>query len=318
MITSTRKARPYPISKKKEFIAYVKQEYMLYLIMIPGLLYFLIFKYIPMYGVTIAFQNYNIYDPSASTFAGFKNFQELFSQVGFQRALGNNIIISLQKLVMGFPIPIIMSLMINELNNRYYKKVVQTSVILPNFVSWVVINGLLFALFSPNMGGIRQIADLVGYSGELPNLLTDRDSFRSVILWSHIWKNAGMGTIVYLAALMGIDSQLYEAAYIDGAGRWKQLRYITLPGITSTIIVLLMFRVGEVMNAGFDQIFAITNPMVNSVADIIDTYVYRIGIQNQQFAIATAAGLFQSVIGLILVLATNSIAKRIDPDSGML
>lgn len=306
------------VPKIRGLLSYMKREYLLYLLMVPGLLYFIIFKYIPMYGVTIAFQDYNIFKPEASTWVGFANFQQLFSQVGFRRALSNNIVISLQKLVVGFPTPIIMSLMINEINNRYYKKFIQTSVILPNFVSWVVINGLLFALFSPNMGGIKEIAGLFGYTGPLPNILTSTGSFQGVILWSHIWKSAGMGTIVYLSALMGIDTQLYEAASIDGAGKWKQLMHITLPCLRPTIIVLLMFRVGEVMYAGFDQIFAITNPMVNSVADIIDTFVYRIGIQNQQFSLATAAGLFQSAIGLVLVLVTNTIAKKFDPDSSMI
>ena len=310
--------RPLAVPKKRGFFSYMRSEYMLYLLMVPGLLYFLVFKYIPMYGVTIAFQNYNIFNPDNSTWAGVDNFSKLISQVGFQRALYNNIIISLQKLIIGFPIPIILSLMINEVNSRNCKKFIQTSVILPNFVSWVVINGLMYALFSPSMGGIREIANFIGYTGQLPNLLTDVDSFQSVIVWSHVWKNAGMGTIVYLAALMSIDDQLYEAASIDGAGKWRQLIHITLPCIKSTIIVLLMFRVGEVMYAGFDQIFAITNPMVNPVADIIDTFVYRVGLQNKQFALATAAGLFQSVIGLMLVIITNAIAKKTDPESSMI
>lgn len=317
-MTTQVKLMKLAIPKKGGFLSYMKSEYMLYLLMVPGLLYFIIFKYIPMYGVSIAFQDYNIFNSDNSTWVGLDNFNKLISQVGFQRALYNNIIISFQKLIIGFPIPIILSLMINEINSRYYKKFIQTSVILPNFVSWVVINGLMFAIFSPSMGGIREIANFVGYTGELPNLLTNKDSFQSVIVWSHVWKNAGMGTIVYLAALMGIDEQLYEAASIDGANKWRQLLHITLPCIKSTIIVLLMFRVGEVMYAGFDQIFAITNPMVNPVADIIDTFVYRIGLQNKQFALATAAGLFQSLIGLVLVLITNTIAKKVDPDSSMI
>ena len=303
---------------KSKFWRYIKQEYMLYVLMIPGLLYFLVFRYIPMGGITMAFQNYNIFNPDNSTWVGLLNFQKLFAQIGFRRALYNNIIISVWKLLIGFPIPIILSLLINEVNSRKYRKFVQTSVILPNFVSWVVINGLLFAIFSPNMGAIKQLAEFFGYTGTLPNLLTDPESFRSVIVWSHVWKGAGMGTIVYLAALMGIDQQLYEAAAIDGAGKWKQLLHITLPCIRSTIIVLLMFRVGEMMYAGFDQIFAISNPMVNQVADIIDTFVYRIGLEGKQFGIATAAGLFQSAIGLILVLTTNAIANKVDPDSSMM
>lgn len=310
--------KPCAIPKKEGFLSYMRREYMLYLLMVPGLLYFIVFKYIPMYGITIAFQDYNIFNPQNSTWVGLVNFEKLVSQVGFQRAFLNNVTISFGKLIMGFPTPIILSLMINEVRKRYYKKFIQTSVILPNFVSWVVINGLMFALFSPSMGGIKEIANLFGYKGDIPNLLTNKDSFQAVIIGSHIWKNAGMGTIVYLAALMGIDEQLYEAAVIDGAGKWKQLIHITLPCLKSTIIVLLMFRVGEVMYAGFDQIFAITNPMVNPVADIIDTFVYRMGLQNKQFALATAAGLVQSFIGLVLVLITNAIAKKTDPDSSMI
>lgn len=302
-----------------DFISYIRREYLLYLIMVPGLLYFIIFKYVPMYGVTIAFRDYNIFKGiHASPWVGFTYFQQLFSQVGFQRALYNNIIISLLKLIFGFPTPIIMSLMINELLNRHYKKFIQTSVILPNFVSWIVVYGLLYAMLSPNSGAIKDFAQIFHYTGQLPNLLSEKSTFQSVIVWSYIWKSAGMGTIVYLAALAGIDVQLYEAAVIDGANKWKQLLHVTLPCLRSTIVVLLLFRVGEVMYAGFDQIFAMTNPLVNSVADIIDTYVYRVGLQNQQFSLATAAGLFQSAIGLALVLITNYIAKKLDPESGMI
>lgn len=312
-----KKAAATPIHKRGRFFADVRQDYMLYLLMVPGLLYFIIFKYVPMYGITVAFQDYNIFNSANSTWVWFDNFTKLFSNVSFQRALYNNITISFAKLIFGFPAPIIMALMINEIVSKRYKKFVQTAVILPNFVSWVVINGLLFALLSPNMGAVKEIASFFGYTGALPNLLTEKDSFQALIVVTHIWKSAGMGTIVYLAALMNIDPQLYEAAAIDGAGRWRQLVRITLPCLSSTIVVLLMFRVGEVMYAGFDQIFAITNPMVNQVADIIDTFVYRMGLQNKQFGLATAAGLFQSSVGLVLVLITNWIARKIDPESSM-
>ena len=313
------KTMPKAARRTGSFLRYIKKEYLLYLMMVPGLLYFIIFKYAPMYGASIAFRDYNIFQGiGGSPWVGFRYFAELFSQEGFLRALYNNVIISVLKLVFGFPIPIIISLMINEITHRHYKKFVQTSVILPNFVSWVVVYGLLYAMLSPNFGALKDIAALFHLNGELPNLLSDKSTFRSVIVWSHIWKSAGMGTIVYLAAISNIDLQLYEAAVIDGANKWKQLLHVTLPCLRSTIVVLLLFRVGEVMYAGFDQIFAITNPLVNSVADIIDTYVYRVGLQNQQFSLATAAGLFQSAIGLVLVLVTNFIAKKLDPDSGLI
>lgn len=304
---------------KNGFLKSFRREYPLYLIMVPGLLYFILFKYVPMYGITFAFRDYNIFKgPSASPWVGLKYFNMLFSQISFQRALWNNIVISLEKFVFGFPIPIIMSLMINSVTHKSYKKFVQTSVILPNFVSWVVVYGLLYALFSPNSGAIKDFAEMLHYSGTIPNILSDKSAFQGTIIWSYIWKSAGMGTIVYLAALAGIDGQLYEAAVIDGANAWQRLLHITLPCLRSTIVVLLLFRVGELMYAGFDQIFAMTNPLVDSVADIIDTYVYRVGIQNQQFSLATAAGLFQSAIGLVLVLITNAVAKKIDPDSGLI
>ena len=304
--------------KQIGFLKSFRREYMLYLLMVPGLLYFFIFKYIPMYGVTIAFRDYNIFKGLLdSPWVGLKYFEMLFSQIGFRRALYNNVIISLEKFVFGFPTPIIMSLMINAATRKGYKKFVQTSVILPNFVSWVVVYGILFALFSPNSGAVRSVADALNYTGSLPDVFGSKSLFQWTILWSYIWKSAGMGTIVYLAALAGIDEQLYEAAVIDGANAWKRLIHITLPCLRSTIVVLLLFRVGELMYAGFDQIFVMTNSLVDSVADIIDTYVYRVGLQNQQFSLATAAGLFQSVIGLALVLITNAIAKKVDPDSAM-
>lgn len=199
-----------------------------------------------------------------------------------------------------------------------YKKLIQTSVILPNFVSWVVINGLLFAIFSPSSGAISGLLEFFGFTEKIPNIMAEKDTFRLVILFSHIWKNAGMGTIVYLAAIAGVDKELYEAAAIDGAGRLRQMWHITLSSIRSTIIILLIFRVGHVMQAGFDQIFAISNPLVISVADIIDTYVYTIGLEQRNFTQATAAGLFQSLIGLVLVLITNTIANRYDPDSSII
>lgn len=306
-------------SRKHGWRRYIASEWMLYAMLVPGILYFLVFKYLPMYGISIAFRDYNLFKGFADApFVGFKYFEILFSRQAFLRALNNNIVISLLKLVLGFPAPIIMALMINELNHRVFKKFVQTSLILPNFVSWVVVNGLLYAIFSPTSGIIGDVAALFGYTGNLPNILAQKEAFRSVIVWSHIWKNAGMGTIVYLAALAGIDQQLYEAAMVDGAGKWKQMWHITLPSIRSTIIVLLIIRVGEVMYAGFDQIFAISNPIVISVAEIIDTYVYKVGLQDMQFSLATAAGLFQSLVGLVLVLITNFIAKKVDPDSALI
>lgn len=297
----------------------VRRDHLLYVMLIPGILYFILFKYVPMYGVTIAFRDYSVFKGFADApWVGWQNFVELFSKSAFLRALGNNIVISVLKLVLGFPASLILALMINEVTRSKARKTIQTAVILPNFVSWVVVNGLLFAMFNTTSGAFPGILRSLGYQGQITNIMGQKETFLWVIVISHIWKGAGMGTIVYLAAIVGIDQQLYEAAQIDGAGHLRQLWHITLSSIRSTIVVLLIFRVGEMMFAGFDQIFAISNYLVVSVADIIDTYVYRIGMEQQKFAQATAAGLFQSFIGLVLVLATNYIAKKIDPDSGIM
>ena len=295
------------------------RDRILYLMLIPGLVYVFMFNYAPMYGVSIAFRDYNIFKGFADApFTGLANFEKLFSRSAFIRALGNNISISVLKLVCGFPVPIILSIMINELRMRQSQRIVQTLVILPNFVSWIVINGILYAMFNTTSGAWPGILRDFGVTGQIENIMNRKDTFLWVIVTTHVWKGAGMGTIVYLAAIVGIDPQLYEAAAIDGAGRLRRIWHVTLAGIRSTIVILLIFRVGEMMYAGFDQIFAISNYHVISKADIIDTYVYRIGMEQQKFAEGTAAGLFQSGIGLALVLITNAIAKRIDPDSGIM
>ncbi len=297
----------------------MRRDALLYIMLIPGILYFILFKYVPMFGITIAFRNYSVFKGFADApWVGWDNFVWLFSKSAFLRALHNNIIISVLKLVLGFPSALILALMINEVTHSKARKTIQTAVILPNFVSWVVINGLLFAMFNTTSGAIPGIMEALGYRGTIVNIMGQKETFLWVIILSHIWKGAGMGTIVYLAAIVGIDQQLYEAAQIDGAGHWRQMWHITLSSIRSTIVVLLIFRVGEMMYAGFDQIFAISNYLVVSVADIIDTYVYKIGMEQQKFSQATAAGLFQSFIGLVLVLVTNYVAKKIDPDSGIM
>ena len=298
---------------------YFKRNWILYAMIVPGILYIIIFKYLPMYAIVIAFKDYNgISDIASAPWVGMDNFIKLFSTRAFRRALANNIVISFAKLIFGFPMPIIMALMIDAVRSSKFKKLVQTSVILPNFISWVVVYGLMYAIFSPSSGAIVQILEMIGYSGKMPDLLSSKDTFQAVIVGSHIWKGAGMGTIVYLAAISGIDQQLYEAAAIDGAGRLRQMWHITLSGIRTTIITLLIFRVGEVMYAGFDQIYAMSNDAVISVADIIDTYVFRVGLEERKFSLATAAGLFQSLVGLILVLITNHLSKKVDPDGGIM
>ena len=292
-------------------------NWMLYALLIPGLVYVILFHYVPMYGVTFAFREYSAVQ-GLGDWVGMDVFNKMFSRAAFQRAFSNNIEISLLKLVCGFPVPIILSLMINEIRNRRSKKFIQTAIILPNFISWFIISGLLFAMFNVTSGAIPALIRALSPGAQITNVLSSKESIRAVVILSYVWQASGMGTIVYLAAITGIDQELYEAAMIDGAGKWQQMLHITLASLKSTIIVLFIFRVGGVMNAGFDQIFALSNSLVVSRIDIIDTYVYKIGIEQAKFSEATAAGLFKSLIGLVLVLATNYFAKKADPDSGIM
>ncbi len=301
------------------FITAIKKDKLLYLLAIPGILYFVLFKYIPMYGISIAFLDYNIYKGFAdSPWVGLENFVKLFNMYGFWNAFENTIIISLGKIILGFPIPIIFAILLNEMRSVVFKKFTQTAVFLPNFISWIVVNGLLYALFSPNVGALKEVFDFFGYDGEMINLLASKEHFQSLIIVSDIWKTFGYNSILFIATISTIDQQLYEAAKIDGASKLRQIWHITLPGLRSTIVIMLILRVGLAMDAGFDQIFAIYNPMVYEVAEILDTFVYKLGIDNMDFSTATAAGLFKSLIGLVLVLGTNFIAKKIDPDSALI
>lgn len=295
----------------------LRRDWWLYLMLLPGIAYITIFKYVPMYGVTIAFKNYSIFKGFAgSPWVGMEIFEKLFAKSAFHRALTNNIIISLEKLFCGFPTPIILSLMINEIRRSKVKKGIQTAIILPNFISWIVINGLLYAIFNISTGALPGFLRSVG-AANIPDVMSDKEHFRLFILLTYLWRSGGYGTIIYLSSIAGIDQELYEAAAIDGAGRWKQMWHITLASLAPTIVILFIFRVGDLMYAGFDQIWAMQNPLTVSVCEIIDTYVYKLGMESRKFSEATAAGLFQSAIGLALVLMTNAIAKKIDPESGI-
>ena len=307
----------------KRTLRAMRSDYLLYVMLIPGILYFFLFHYMPMYGVSIAFRDYSIVrGMDNAPWVGLENFEKLFSRSAFKRALTNNIRISLIKICFGFPLPIILSLIIGEVWSGKFRKWVQTTVILPSFLSWFIVYGILTAMCNLSDGVIpsviREINQIFGTNLPVINYMTNKATFDAYMMLTYIWKEIGMGTVVYLAAIIGVDHQLYEAAAIDGAGRFKQIWHVTLPCIRSVIVMQLIFRVGKVMNAGFDQMFALSNSLVQSRADIIDTYVYRIGMEEAKFSLATAAGLFKSAIGLVLVLSTNALAKRIDEDSAIM
>lgn len=286
----------------------VARDKWLYLLVLPGIVFLIIFKYIPMIDLKIAFQEYNPFNAAGSPWVGFNKFVELFTKPGFPDAFRNTITISLLKLVIGFPIPIILALMMNEMRNMKFKKVSQTLLYLPFFISWVIMAGMIMTFVDPQTGAITQLIKAI--TGKDIQVLTDKNAFVPMLIISDIYKGAGWGTIIYFAALSGVDPQLYEAAQIDGAKRFKQLLHITIPAIMPTIIINLILSCNNIMNAGFDQIFMLYSAPVYDVADIIDTYVYRLGIQKQDYSLSTAAGLFKSVIALMLVLIVNQLARK--------
>lgn len=275
-----------------------------YMLLLPGFLIFLLFYYVPLYGILIAFKDFRLtLGILNSPWEGLKWFKILFSGGDFGRIFSNSIIISFLKIIFNFPAPIILALLLNEVRNMKFKRIVQTIIYLPHFMSWVVLSGILILLFSPSTG----LQNLVGLE---TSPLVDPKQFRALLVTSDMWRNAGWGTVIYLAAIAGISPELYEAAIMDGANRFQRVIHITLPSIMGTIVVLLILRTGKIMNAGFEQVFTLYNPIVYEVSDIFDTYVYRVGLSGGRYSLATAAGLFKSVVGFCTIMFTNWLSKR--------
>ena len=296
-------------NKKSIFYRIWEARY-IYLFLLPGLAFFAIFKYIPIYGVQLAFKKYDVKAGiSASPWVGMYNFNFLFIDVDFIQSVWNTLIIALLQIIFFFPFPILLAMLINEIRVNKYKKVVQTLYTLPHFLSWVIISGMVMNLLSSS-GAITNLLRVVT-GGEF-SFLTNKDVFRQLLIVELLWKESGWSCILYLAAITAIDPALYEAATIDGANRWHRMRYITWPGISMIVIVTFILRVGNMMNAGFEQIINIYNPTVYSVADIIDTYVYRITFQRPaNFGVSTAVGLFKGFTNCALLLTTNWICVRV-------
>ncbi len=289
-----------------------RRNYQLYLLALPMILFYIVFIYFPMYGIVIAFKDFSIVKGiTASPWAGLENFRDVFDNIFFYRALVNTLVISTGKIILGFPVPILLALLLNEVRVRWFKGVFQNVMFIPYFLSWVVFAGIIENLFNAS-GLINGI--LASQGGDPIAFLANPNWFLAIVFISDIVKGAGWETVIYLAALSSIDPQLYEAAEVDGANRWKQTWHITLPGITSTIVILLILRVGYLMFAGFEQIFAMYSPIVYSKADILDTFVYRMGLEQGNYSFAAAAGLFQGVIGLIMLFTVNKITKKLGSD----
>lgn len=283
----------------------------LYLMLAPGLLYYAIYRYAPMYGLVIAFQDFNPFDgifgsPWADPW--YKHFQTFFRSPYAGQIIANTFIISGAKIIFGLVPPLALAILLNECRIGWLSRLVQTLTYMPHFLSWVIIYGILLALFGQTSGIVnRWIVDL---GGQAVPFLTSAQTFRGVLVLSDLWQNLGYSAIIYLAAIAGIDPTLYEAARVDGAGRLRSIWHITLPGIRSVIILLLLLRLGHILDAGFEQVYVLYNPQVYRVADILDTWVFRTGLEQQNFSLAAAVGMFKAAVGMVFVLGANRLARR--------
>lgn len=302
------------LSTMNKLVKNYRQNPLLYWMLAPVLIYVLIFNYVPMFGLVISFQDYSLTrGVMGSKWIGLKNFEDFFSSMYFGRTLGNTLILSGLDLLVCFPAPIILALMLNEVSCLRFKKTIQTVSYMPHFISMVVVAGLIKE-FCSSTGVVAQFVQLLG--GTPQSYISQPQYFRAIFTVSQVWQTIGFNSIVFLAALSGIDMQLYEAAKIDGAGRLRQLWHVTLPGIMPTIIIMLILRCGAIMNVNFEKVLLLYSPSTYATADVISTYVYRAGIIKQKIGYSTAVGLFNSVVSLILVLSANYLSNKFT-DSGL-
>lgn len=294
---------------RKGFWKNVKRDRVLIIMVLPVVLHFLIFSYYPMYGNIIAFKNYNPLDGiNGSPWAGLEHFKTLFASPYFGRIVRNTLLISLYSLLWGFPIPVLFALMVNDLRQGKYKKLVQAATYVPYFISTVILVGILFNMLSPRYGVINQLIQFFG--GQPIHFMMEPGWFRTVFIASGIWQGFGWSSIVYLAALSGVNPETYEAARIDGASKFKQAIHISIPYILPTIIITLILQIGSTMSVGHEKVILMYNPVTMEVADVISSYVYRTGLVEQNTSFASAVGLFNSVVNFILVVTANKISKK--------
>jgi putative aldouronate transport system permease protein len=300
---------PVPKKQRSELMRRIIRNRLLYIMILPGMLYFVIFKYLPMFGLIISFQDFKPYNGIfGSEWVGLKHFVRLFTEPEFLMILKNTLILFGLNLIFYFPIPIILSLMLNEVRISVFKRTVQTLVYIPHFMSWVIIVSISYVMLTMDGGIVNSLLEYFGF--QKINFLLSPEWFRPMYIIQVIWREAGWGTIVYLAAMAAIDPQQYEAARIDGAGRFRQIWHITLPGIRGVIIVLLILKIGDILELGFEHVYLLLNAMNRNVAEIIDTYVYTAALKQGQFSYSTAIGFFKSFIGLIMVIIANKLARK--------
>ncbi|MCR2802693.1 ABC transporter permease [Paenibacillus soyae] len=299
---------------KQSKLGYMWKYKMLYFLSIPGLLYFLVFKYVPLFGSVIAFQDFNLFSGVfGSPWVGFKHFERMFSHYDFINILKNTLLLGMYDILFAFTAPIILALLLNEVRLMLYKKIIQTVMYAPHFLSWVIVSGIFVGILSPESGVLNV---MIGWFGIDPiYFLGDESYIRTILVGSGLWRDVGWGTIIYLAALAGINPDLYEAAEIDGAGRWKQTLNITLPALLPVVTILFLLKIGDFMDYGFERVFVFQNPLNIQNSEILDTYIYKAGLRQLQFSYATAIGVFKSVVGLTLLMIANTLSKKATGES---
>lgn len=304
---------PDPKHKTSSFRAGIRRNKLLYLMIFPGVLYFLVFKYLPMGGLIIAFQDYQPYlGITGSPWVGFKHFIRLFTEPTFFMLLRNTLILFAMNLIFFFPLPILLALMLNEVSRKWFKNIIQTVIYIPHFMSWVIIVSITYVFLTLDGGVLNELMAVVG----LPKIsfLTSTEWLRTVYIGQIIWKELGWSTIIYLAAITVVDTQLYEAAEMDGAGRVRKTWHVTLPAIRPVIITLLILKIGSTLDLGFEHMYLLLNSLNREVAEIFDTYIYTAGLKNGQLSFSTTVGLFKGLVGLLLVVGSNKLAKKLGED----
>lgn len=298
----------------QDFWIYFNQHRILYIMLIPGLFFLIIYKFLPLYGIQMAFRDYNIFlgaNPidaiAKSPWVGTKHFSKLFASSQFSKVFANTLIINGMKILFLFPLPIICAILLNEIRNVTYRKFMQTSIYIPYFFSWVMIFGIFYSLLG-TYGIVNNGLSRIGL--ERVRFFTDQGKFRGLLVFTEGWREIGYNTVIYLAAITGIDMTLYEAAKVDGANKWQQLWHVTLPGLLPTIVLMLILKVGYILDTGFEQVLVFYNPAVYDVGDIIQTYVYRLGMGKMDFSMSTALGLFNSIVAFVLIVGANAVSRK--------
>ncbi|WP_456271202.1 ABC transporter permease [Bacillus sp. AK031] len=304
------------LHKKTPFrqkIGQLNKYKMLYLISIPGILYFIIFKYIPLMGSVIAFKDYNIFAGIMdSPWVGFKHFEALFVNPDSIRVLKNTLLLSFYDILV-FPTPLLLALLLNELRLVIYKRLIQTIVYMPHFLSWVIISGLFIGILSPTTGVVNHFIEWLGH--EPIYFMGSEEFIRPILVFTYLWQSVGWGTIIYMAALAGINPELYEAAKVDGANRFHQMLHVTIPAILPTFSILFLLHIGHFLDFGFERVYVFLNPLNQANGDILDTYIFEVGLQNAQYSFTTAIGIFKSIVGLVLLVFANFMSKKISGNS---